>query len=101
MVIIIGIIHPAEFASTHMYRIFILYNLQYIIYCLFIYNSIYKFSSHLALITGLNVETHVTVDPTKLVIIRSGKPAKGSKSIIEADEPTPVDNVNNLPVIAD
>jgi|SRR5947207_5587742 len=66
-----------------------------------IYNSIYKFSSHLALITGLNVETHVTVDPTKLVIIRSGKPAKGSKSIIEADEPTPVDNVNNLPVIAD
>lgn len=36
-----------------------------------IYSSIYKFSSHLALITGLNVETHVNVDPTKLVIIRS------------------------------
>lgn len=41
-----------------------------------IYNSIYKFSSHLALITGLNVETHVTVDPTKLVIIRSNKRKK-------------------------
>lgn len=38
-----------------------------------IYGSIYKFSSHLALITGLNVETHVNVDPTKLVIIRSNK----------------------------
>lgn len=38
-----------------------------------IYNQIYKFSSHLALITGLNVETHVNVDPSKLVIIRSGK----------------------------
>lgn len=38
-----------------------------------IYGSIYKFSSHLALITGLNVETHVNIDPTKLVIIRSNK----------------------------
>lgn len=38
-----------------------------------IYGSIYKFSSHLALITGLNVETHVTVDPTKLVIIRANQ----------------------------
>ena len=38
-----------------------------------IYSSIYKFSSHLALITGLNVETHVTIDPTKLVIIRSNQ----------------------------
>lgn len=48
-----------------------------------VYNQIYKFSSHLAQITGLNIETHVNVDPTKLVIIRSNK----SKSdIIEADE---------------
>lgn len=38
-----------------------------------IYGNIYKFSSHLALITGLNVETHVTVDPTKLVIIRANQ----------------------------
>lgn len=38
-----------------------------------IYSSIYKFSSHLALITGLNVETHVNVDPTKLVIIRANQ----------------------------
>lgn len=35
------------------------------------YNQIYKFSSHLALITGLNVETHVNIDPQKLVIIRA------------------------------
>ncbi len=38
-----------------------------------IYNQIYKFSSHLALITGLNIETHVNIDPTKLVIIRSNQ----------------------------
>lgn len=38
-----------------------------------IYGQIYKFSSHLALITGLNVETHVNIDPTQLVIIRSNK----------------------------
>ena len=36
-----------------------------------IYGNIHKMSSHLALITGLNVETQVHVDPTKLVIIRS------------------------------
>jgi hypothetical protein len=43
-----------------------------------IYGSIYKFSSHLALITGLNVETHVTVDPTKLVIIRANRAGKSA-----------------------
>lgn len=48
-----------------------------------IYGSIYKFSSHLALITGLNVETHVNIDPTKLVIIRSGARRK------EPIEPSP------------
>lgn len=41
-----------------------------------IYGQIFKFSSHLALITGLNVETQVHVDPTKLVIIRSNKREK-------------------------
>lgn len=41
-----------------------------------IYGSIYKFSSHLALITGLNVETHVNIDPTKLVIIRANQKHK-------------------------
>lgn len=38
-----------------------------------IHSAIYKHSSHLALITGLNVETHVNIDPTKLVIIRSNQ----------------------------
>lgn len=47
-----------------------------------IYGSIYKFSSHLALITGLNVETHVNIDPTKLVIIRSNK-QKNTDRVIE------------------
>lgn len=36
-----------------------------------IYGQIFKFSSHLALITGLNVETQVHVDAKKLVIVRS------------------------------
>lgn len=44
-----------------------------------IYGSIYKFSSHLALITGLNVETHVNIDPTQLVIIRSNKRKKSEQ----------------------
>lgn len=35
-----------------------------------IYGNIFKFSSHLALITGLNIETQVTVDHKQLVIIR-------------------------------
>lgn len=66
-----------------------------------IYRSIYQFSSHLALITGLNVETHVNVDPTKLVIIRSKRPSKGNKTIIEADEPLMRDSVGDMPVISD
>lgn len=48
-----------------------------------IYNSIYKFSSHLALITGLNVETHVNIDPTKLVIIRANQ-KKQTDRVIDA-----------------
>ena len=36
-----------------------------------IYNQIAKFSQHLALITGLNVETHVNVDHQQLVIVRA------------------------------
>lgn len=36
-----------------------------------IYNQIAKFSQHLALITGLNVETHVNVDHAQLVIVRA------------------------------
>ena len=43
-----------------------------------IYNQIAKFSQHLALITGLNVETHVNVDYQQLVIVR----ASGKKSSI-------------------
>lgn len=50
-----------------------------------IYGSIYKFSSHLALITGLNVETHVNIDPAKLVIIRSNK-QKSTDRVIEQIE---------------
>lgn len=50
-----------------------------------LYGSIYKFSSHLALITGLNVETHVNVDPSKLVIIRANK-QKMTDRVIEQVE---------------
>lgn len=35
------------------------------------YNQIAKHSQHLALITGLNIETQVTVDQKQLVIIRA------------------------------
>lgn len=48
------------------------------------YSQIFKFSSHLALITGLNVETHVNVDPTKLVIIRSK--TRAAKSVEPVNE---------------
>lgn len=48
-----------------------------------IYSNIHKFNSHLALITGLNIETHVTLDPTKLVIIRAKNPSKGERTVIE------------------
>lgn len=47
-----------------------------------IYGNIYKFSSHLALITGLNVETHVNIDPTKLVIIRSNQRRKDDRTTL-------------------
>jgi hypothetical protein len=57
-----------------------------------IYASIYRFSSHLALITGLNVETHVNIDPTKLVIIRSNK--KKAPKEPEAMDLTPDTGVN-------
>lgn len=54
-----------------------------------IYNQIYKFSSHLALITGLNVETTVHVDPTKLVIIRANPNKKEVQAnITEVDSGT-------------
>lgn len=43
-----------------------------------LYNQIYKFSSHLALITGINVETHVNIDHQKLVIVRA-KPEKSTR----------------------
>lgn len=51
------------------------------------YNQIYKFSSHLALITGLNVETQVHIDPTKLVIIRASQKdgkSKVSREVIDS-----------------
>ena len=35
-----------------------------------IHSSIVKYCQHLALITGLNVETQLNIDPSKLVIIR-------------------------------
>ncbi len=47
------------------------------------YNQIAKFSSHLALITGLNVETHVNVDHQQLVIIRADN---AKKPVIETNE---------------
>lgn len=63
------------------------------------YTQIFKFSSHLALITGLNVETHVNIDPTKLVIIRSNNGEKQRKPVdIDLDAETS-DSVNSLPDI--
>lgn len=57
-----------------------------------LYNQIYKFSSHLAQITGINVETHVNIDHQKLVIIRSNTTKKPKKPIIDAAiEATEVD----------
>lgn len=54
-----------------------------------IYNQIYKMSSHLSLITGLNVETTVHVDPTKLVIIRANPNKKEVQAnITEVDANT-------------
>ncbi|HKR81395.1 MAG TPA: hypothetical protein VJR27_00130 [Candidatus Saccharimonadales bacterium] len=43
-----------------------------------IHNNIIKYFQHLALITGLNVETQVHVDPKKLVIIRPPRTEKGT-----------------------
>lgn len=47
-----------------------------------IHDKIIKYGQHLALITGLNVETHINVDHKQLVIIRpaqdANKPAKVS-----------------------
>lgn len=62
-----------------------------------IYGSIYKFSSHLALITGLNVETHVNLDPTKLVIIRSKTKKDVKNSSIDVDPVPSSDDGVNLP----
>lgn len=56
-----------------------------------IFGSIYKFSSHLSLITGLNVETHVNIDPTKLVIIRSNKKKQADRvidAVPDVEEPS-------------
>lgn len=50
------------------------------------YNQIYKFSSHLALITGLNVETTVHIDPHKLVIIRANHQEKQDKVLISSSD---------------
>jgi|ERR1035437_5478719 hypothetical protein len=54
-----------------------------------IYNAIAKFSQHLALITGLNVETHVNVDYQQLVIVRSN----GKKNSITETPPVIIDNI--------
>lgn len=48
-----------------------------------IYNQIAKFSQHLALITGLNVETHVNVDHQQLVIIRANN---NKRPVIDVNE---------------
>lgn len=49
-----------------------------------IYNQIAKFSQHLALITGLNIETTVNVDHQKLVIIRANNSEKPTQNIIDS-----------------
>lgn len=56
-----------------------------------IYNQIAKFSSHLALITGLNVETHVNVDQQQLVIIRADNGKKPSINETQDTERKPVE----------
>lgn len=66
-----------------------------------IYGSIYKFSSHLALITGLNVETHVVADPTKLVIIRSKQQKSRKKVNMDDLEPATGVDVNDLPELSE
>jgi hypothetical protein len=56
-----------------------------------LYGNIFKFSSHLALITGINIETTVQIDPTKLVIIRSKPQEDGKRTVIDVTEQsTPV-----------
>lgn len=50
-----------------------------------LYNQIYKFSSHLALITGINIETHVNVDHQKLVIVRANNSGKPEHPIVEVE----------------
>lgn len=48
-----------------------------------IYNQIAKHSSRIALITGLNVETHVNVDHQQLVIIRADNAKRPSIEVKE------------------
>lgn len=60
------------------------------------YNQIYKFSSHLALITGLNVETQVHIDPQKLVIIRSNTTHKSKNSDITEVDTSTSDGVTDV-----
>jgi len=55
-----------------------------------IYNQIIKASQHLALICGLNVETQVNVDASKLVIIRANNSGKDhSTNVIETEVSAP------------
>lgn len=55
-----------------------------------IYNQLAKFSQHLALICGLNVETQVNVDASKLVIIRANNSGTDHKtSVIETEVSSP------------
>jgi hypothetical protein len=75
-----------------------------------LYNQIYKFSSHLALITGLNIETQVQIDPQKLVIIRSKKDkntvdtqSESTKVLLNSgatDESQMLDTVTNVVELA-
>lgn len=50
-----------------------------------IYGQIVKYSSHLALITGLNIETQVNVEQKQLVIIRAGNNSKPRVDYLEAE----------------
>lgn len=53
-----------------------------------IYSQIAKFSQHLALITGLNIETTVNVDHSKLVIIRANNSKNTETELIDNAVPT-------------
>ena len=65
-----------------------------------IYGNIFKFSSHLALITGLNIETQVNLDAKQLVVIRPAKRDAREAETAPTDGAIDVTRAAELPEIA-